>query len=140
QTACELGTTCERSPGQAMGRCLLGPMPPPKCIERLQRYELRAGEAFTVVSSVAGYRNRAVVDPGTKACVVDPQKSPLLVARFGRNEPPCADTGGTAISPNPCTLPPAVIDPADCTNVIGGGAGPRAPASPAGCLAPPPPP
>ncbi|HKA86398.1 MAG TPA: hypothetical protein VKE22_01995, partial [Haliangiales bacterium] len=126
QTACELGTTCERSPGQAMGRCLLGPMPPPKCIERLQRYELRAGEAFTVVSSVAGYRNRAVVDPGTKACVVDPQKSPLLVARFGRNEPPCADTGGTAISPNPCTLPPAVIDPADCTNVIGGFAEPVA--------------
>src|SRR5262249_56231378 len=56
----------------------------------------------------------------------DPRERPWRVAGFGRNEPPGADPGGTAISPNPCTLPPAVIDPADCTNVIGGFAEPVA--------------
>ena len=124
QNACEPGTTCERISGRAMDRCVLGPIPPPKCIAPLQRYELRAGDAFTVVSSVAGYRHRGTVDPDTKACLVDPDKSSLLVARFGRNEPACGDTSVTAISPNPCTLPLAVINDNDCTDVVSGFAEP----------------
>jgi hypothetical protein len=105
QHACEPGATCEAS----TGRCVLGPIPQEKCVAPLQRYELRAGDAFTVVSSVAGYRQPGVQDPTTRECIADPTKSPLLVARFGRNEPLCTDTGVTALTPNPCTLPPPVL-------------------------------
>ncbi len=118
--ACELGTTCEMAPGATTGRCVLGPIPPAKCIAPLQRYEFRAANAYTVLSSSAGYRNRGIVDPSTKLCAIDETKSPLLIARFGRNEPPCVDTSPTAIGPNPCTMVGMTepIEPVNTTSPI----------------------
>jgi DNA-binding beta-propeller fold protein YncE len=102
---CETGAVCED------GRCVLGPIPDASCFAALQRYTVRAGEAFVVIGNNeathdTGYLHRVIRDPGTGQCVVDGGLSPLLVGRFHRDEPVCvgAIDDPEAIDPNPCRL------------------------------------
>jgi hypothetical protein len=110
-TDCNAGTVCTAHPGAApkAGYCMEGVMPPQACINAPQRYELRAGDAFTVIGSRSGFRHPVIADTGGN-CVVDPAANPLLAGRIPLRAPACdpaADplTGrrldGT-FEPNPC--------------------------------------
>jgi hypothetical protein len=96
---CTAGSICDKT----YGRCVLGPIPTPECVSTLQAYEVRAGDAFTVIGDVSGYRHRVVV-ASDGACVVDETKSPLLTNRFHRSEPACTSLAPDAVSPNPCIV------------------------------------
>jgi hypothetical protein len=98
---CDDGTSCD----DATGRCVLGPIPPAACVAPLQRYELHAGDAFSVLSSEGEYPGRQKVDAKTGLCVEDTTKSPLILNRFHRIEPPCTDLTVAGVAPNPCLIP-----------------------------------
>lgn len=97
---CSSGSSCD----EVSGRCLEGVVPPAECLTGIQRYDLRAGDAFTVLGSASGYLHsiRAAAD-GT--CVPDPSPTanPLLIGRIPLTAPPCTGTGPTDLSPNPCS-------------------------------------
>ncbi|MEZ4366928.1 MAG: hypothetical protein R2939_11645 [Kofleriaceae bacterium] len=96
---CEVGTLCNDA-----GRCVEGVVPPLQCVVGLQRYDLRASDAFTVIGSVGGYQHPIIADETTGACVVDPEASPLLIGRLPLTAPPCTGDGLTDLTPNPCSL------------------------------------
>lgn len=101
-TDCLAGLVCDAP----TSRCVLGPVDiEPSCVTPAQRYEYRAGDAFSVISSEDEYGSRERVDPGTGLCVPDPSLSPLVVNRFHRIEPPCTDLSVTGLGPNPCSIP-----------------------------------
>jgi hypothetical protein len=88
-----------------------GVVPPQSCVNAPQRYELRAGEAFTVIGSRQGYMHPIIADP-VGNCIKDPNANPYMVGRVPLTAQPCdpsADprTGrrldGT-YEPNPCQL------------------------------------
>lgn len=97
---CDEGTSCDLS----SGRCIYAPLPPGECVGALQRYEVRAGDAFSIVSSNGEYRSRQVRASDGR-CVPDESASPLWVNRFHRVEPLCTDLSATATGPNPCVIP-----------------------------------
>ena len=96
--SCQEGSLC------VAGRCVLGPIPPPECVAPLQRFEVTATDAFTVVGAKTGYLHRRVVDEISGACTDDPTQSPLTVGRFHRDEPVCDSDGLLDQTPNPCSL------------------------------------
>lgn len=99
---CLAGSVCD----VPTSRCILGPVDiAPSCVLPAQRYEYRAGDAFSVISSQDEYGSRERVDPGSGLCVPDTSLSPLVVNRFHRIEPPCTDLSVTGIAPNPCSIP-----------------------------------
>ncbi|HVK73933.1 MAG TPA: hypothetical protein VM734_11470 [Kofleriaceae bacterium] len=104
---CEAGTVCSG------GYCIEGPLPPPVCIAGLQRYELRATDAFVVVGNHTGYLHPVVEETATGRCVVDATANPLLVGRIPLTAPPCTGTDVTDVTPNPCrtTVEHAVVTP-----------------------------
>jgi hypothetical protein len=91
---CEAGTLC------AGGFCVEGVVPPGECVTSVQRYQVRAGEAFVLIGDRTGYLHGRTRDPATNRCVADPAASPLLVGRVPLRVPPCLDP--PAVSPNPC--------------------------------------
>jgi len=93
---CDAGAVCN-----ATGRCVEGIVPPLQCVESLQRFEVRASEAFSVVGTSAGFQHSIIEDAGG-ACVKDPAGNPLLVGRIPLTAPPCLGDGLTDLSPNPC--------------------------------------
>ncbi len=97
---CVDGSVCDTD----SGRCVWGPLPLPECVAPLQLYEVRAGDAFTMVGDVSGYHHRVIAAPSDGSCVVDTSKSPLLTSRFHRQEPLCAALDPEATSPNPCVV------------------------------------
>ncbi|NVB78597.1 MAG: hypothetical protein HOV81_09405 [Kofleriaceae bacterium] len=109
---CAGGTVCHADTASPRGGyCMEGVLPPQSCINGLQRYELRAGEAFAVLGSRQGFMHPIVADAGGN-CVRDPNANPYEVGRVPLSAPACpagADprTGrladGTA-GPNPCEL------------------------------------
>jgi hypothetical protein len=88
-----------------------GVTPPQSCINAPQRYELRAGEAFTLIGSRSGYIHPIIADASGN-CVVDPAANPYQVSRIPLRAPECAvdadpvtgalPAGG--FEPNPCQL------------------------------------
>lgn len=71
----------------------------------VQRYEVTAAFAYTVIGSETGYLHRRIVDPASGACMDDPTAGPLQVGRFHQTEPACtADEALTVVTPNPCAL------------------------------------
>jgi hypothetical protein len=130
---CDAVSACVGEENGGTGVCMEGVIPPAECLaaptatspigNKVQRYDLRASEAFVVlgISSTggesAGYLHSMVAD-GTGRCVKNPA-TPLLQGRIPINTaglPACIDG---ATSPNPCTasVPNAVagrIFDADC--------------------------
>lgn len=94
---CAAGTLCRA------GRCIEGIVPPPQCVSGLQRYDLRASDAFVAIGSRTGYLHALVADAGGR-CVKDPAASPLLIGRLPLAVPPCSGDGLTDLSPNPCRV------------------------------------
>jgi hypothetical protein len=96
-----------------------GIMPPQSCVNGPQRYEVHAGEAFTVIGDHSGYIHPLIEklvtgDPVAGhggQCVVDPAASPLKIGRIPLTLPACdpATDPLTGIlpsgkyGPNPCT-------------------------------------
>jgi hypothetical protein len=95
------------------GYCVEAVLPPDECVETLQQYQVRAGEAFTVTGAVTGFLHNIIADPDTAdpaipdsdACIAnpDPLASPLAVGRVPLDVPPCVEGDGfTDVTPNPC--------------------------------------
>jgi hypothetical protein len=95
---CVPGSVC------AGERCVLAPNPPPECVSALQRYEVRAGDAFVVLSSGDSFNHRQMVDPATGLCVENTALHPLIVQRVHRMEPACGELSPTTVTPNPCHI------------------------------------
>jgi len=84
------------------GRCLEGIVPNPECTKGLQRYDLRASDAFAMVGDRTGYVH-PIIEDGTGRCVKDPAASPLQLGRFGLTAPPCIGDDPADLAPNPCS-------------------------------------
>jgi hypothetical protein len=96
---CAAGSVC------AGERCVLGPVPPARCLAALQRYEVRSGDSFVVTSSGESFRHRQIVDPASGRCVEDPTLHRLFASRIRRIEPECTDLTVIGEGPNPCRIP-----------------------------------
>ena len=102
---CDPGTVCNG------GFCMEGVEPPQSCVNAPQRYELHAGEAFTVLGSVSGYIHRVIADANNN-CIIDPAQSPLETSRVPLTALPCDPTADPrtgrnpagVLEPNPCQL------------------------------------
>ncbi len=93
---CDAGTLCRA------GHCIEGIVPPPACTTGLQRYDLRAADAFVAIGSRTGYLHPFIADASGR-CVKDPAASPLMVGRVPLTAPPCTGAGATDLMPNPCS-------------------------------------
>jgi hypothetical protein len=87
---CEAGTVCQENGGAApaAGYCMESVTPPQSCINAPQRYELDAGDAFTVIGSRTGFLHSIIAD-ANGTCVKDPDANPLLVGRLPLRAPAC---------------------------------------------------
>ena len=103
---CTTGRICQNK------TCMEGVTPPQACVNAPQRYELRAGEAFTMVGARSGYVHSTILDSASGKCVKDPAASPFDLGRIKLNPPAC-DPGAdlrTGLLPsgaydaNPCAL------------------------------------
>jgi len=111
---CSFGTVCQIHPNAApqMGYCMEGVTPPQACVNAPQRYEMRAGEAFTVLGTRQGYMHSIIANPGDEVCVRDPNANHLMIGRFPLDPPPCDPTAdprtgalpGGGFEPNPCKV------------------------------------
>ncbi|HUS33142.1 MAG TPA: hypothetical protein VMZ53_31790 [Kofleriaceae bacterium] len=110
-TDCATGTICRANAEAApsMGYCMEGVVPPQSCVNAPQRYELRAGEAFSVVGSRQGFLHSIISDTSGN-CIRDPNANPFMVGRLPLTAPACDPTAdpltgrlpnGT-FEPNPC--------------------------------------
>jgi hypothetical protein len=110
---CVIGSVCQggdaATPDTKEGICMEGVVPPQACVNAPQRYELRAGEAFTVAGTRSGY-DHAIIADANGLCVQDPAGHPLMTGRISLDPPPCDPTAdpisgrrldGT-YEPNPC--------------------------------------
>jgi DNA-binding beta-propeller fold protein YncE len=96
---CPAGSVCQDL------RCVEGAFAPQACYGPLQRYEVRAGGAFTVVGSVTGYVHNRLFDASKGVCVDDAAADPLRVGRFHPIEPLCDDADAVIpTGPNPCSV------------------------------------
>ncbi len=94
---CEEGNLC------SAGYCVEAPLPPARCIETLQRYQLRVGDAFTLLGESSGFLHNRVMDSTTGRCVDSTTPNPLNVGRVPLTAPPCTASGPTDLQPNPCS-------------------------------------
>lgn len=90
---CDAGTTCVE------GRCDEGVIPPLQCATTLQRYQVHASDAFTIVGERTGYLHPWSYDEDTGSCVRDDAKAGL-VGRIPLVVPACGDD--LPLAPNPC--------------------------------------
>ncbi len=119
---CITGTVCQGGTGDdtKAGFCMEGVLPPQACINAPQRYELRAGEAFSVIGERTGFEHATIADANGQ-CVRDPDANPYLVGRIPLAPPACDPPGpdidplsgrrtdGT-FEPNPCSLTVETVD------------------------------
>lgn len=100
---CDDGTVCDS------GMCMESVVPPQACVNAAQRYELRAGEAFTAIGTRSGYVHPIIADAAGN-CIKDPNAAPNKIGRFPLNPPACDPTAdprtgalpGGGFEPNPC--------------------------------------
>ena len=102
QMSCETSEDCDAGHACQGGFCVEGVLPPAQCVAALQRYQVRASEAFVVIGDRTGYLHDRVRDPDTGLCVEDPDASPLLAGRIPLDPPDCTGDGIADLSPNPC--------------------------------------
>jgi hypothetical protein len=93
------------------GYCVEAVLPPDECVEALQPYQVRAGEAFAVTGALTGFLHNLIEDPASGQCVEsvtplpdDEQGGPLAVGRVPLDVPACAGDGFTDVTPNPCAV------------------------------------
>jgi hypothetical protein len=117
---CLTGTICQGAlPGQASsGFCMEGVVPPQACINASQRYELRVGEAYSVIGSTSGFVHPITADAAGQ-CVRNPLASHLSIGRLPlvphaplapntlhvcdpTADPITGKTAGGTFEPNPC--------------------------------------
>lgn len=110
--------TCQQTSDCATGRvcqanvCMDSVIPPQACVNAPQRYELRSGEAFTMVGTRTGYIHSTILDTVTGKCIKDPAASPFDIGRIKLTPPACDPTADprTGLLPNgtydanPCSL------------------------------------
>lgn len=101
--SCESSEDCEPGTACNQGVCVEGVMPPPECVRALQRYQVRASDAFVVIGSRTGYLHPWIQAEDSKECVLDPDANPLVTARIPLDPPACTGDGLTDLSPNPCS-------------------------------------
>jgi hypothetical protein len=114
---CVTGTVCKGGdPKQpSSGFCMEGVVPSQSCINATQRYQLRAGEAFAVIGSQAGFVH-PIIEDAAGQCVRDPMASPLSIGRLplmpkDRFAPDTLHIcTGAADEPNPCSTTVPHID------------------------------
>jgi hypothetical protein len=95
---CDAASSCD----EVAGVCMEGPIPPAQCVVPLQRYDLRASEAFTVLGSVSGYVHPITADASGK-CVAPASTVGLLdLGRLPLSAPDCGPD--PALAPNPCRI------------------------------------
>ena len=113
---CATGTVCQQHPGAAPspGFCMEGVTPPQACVNAPQRYELRAGEALTVLGSLHGYVHPMIVNPGDDVCVRDPNANPLQVGRIPLDPPDCDPTA----DPRTGRKPDGTFDANPCKHIV----------------------
>ncbi len=102
--SCETSADCEDGLSCEDNFCVFGPVPPAQCMATLQRFRVRASEAFTVIGTQSGYIHNRIVDPTTGDCIDNPSGNPLLVGRIPLHAEPCVGDGSTDLSPNPCQV------------------------------------
>jgi len=103
---CDAGTVCSG------GYCIEAVLPPPECVPGVQRYQVRAGDAITVVGDLSGYLHPIIEDPTTGACVKDINASPLLIGRIPLTAPPCPGPDVyDVLTPNPCSTTVVQTEP-----------------------------
>ena len=83
------------------GYCVEGILPPLECVQWVQRYQVRAGDAFALVGEDTGFLHNRIVDADTGECVDRPEPSPFNVGRVPLRAPECTDDPATG--PNPCS-------------------------------------
>lgn len=100
---CDAGTVCSN------GLCFEGVIPPQACVNSSQRFDVRAGEAFTAVGTFSGYVH-PIIEGANGVCEVDPNAHPFDIGRIPLNPPACdpAADERTGLKPdgtydaNPC--------------------------------------
>jgi hypothetical protein len=126
QLSCQTSTDCDPGDSCQGGFCVEGALPPGECLAALQRYQIRAADAFVVIGDRTGYLHNRIRDPDTGECVADPDASPLLVGRIPLEAPPCSGDGFTDLSPNPCSTTFQQTDRFTPFEEAGGRCSPRA--------------
>lgn len=99
--ACETSDDCEAGDACLAGYCNQGAPPWPECVQAVQRFQVRASDAFVVIGSTTGYLHNW--EKGADdACVLKENPDPLAVGRIPLRPVECEGAGPTALSPNPC--------------------------------------
>ncbi|HET7501544.1 MAG TPA: hypothetical protein VFK02_11090 [Kofleriaceae bacterium] len=111
---CDAGLICQGATPSGLGTCMESVMPPQACVNAPQRFDVRAGDAFTVIGTRSGYIHPIVSQGGS--CVRDPAAtaSSVLIGRIPLKAPACGDPATTnkftgelvvgGFEPNPCSL------------------------------------
>jgi hypothetical protein len=106
--ACETSEQCEEGHACLAGYCYESTLPTQECVQAVQRYQVRASEAFVVLSPRDGYLHNRYVDPDSGQCLTreptDPLFNPLQAGRIPLRPPPCEGDGMTDLWPNPCSV------------------------------------
>jgi hypothetical protein len=104
---CDPGNVCDAGSGY----CMEGVVPPQACVNAPQRYEVRAGEAFTIIGTRGGYNHPIIADAGGN-CMKDPNANPLQIGRIPLRAPACdpaADPFTGKISDGHCSVTIATV-------------------------------
>ncbi|MEO7734068.1 MAG: hypothetical protein ABIY55_24100 [Kofleriaceae bacterium] len=129
---CDAGTICVRPDATAPdplvrdGMCMESVLPSQSCVNGPQRFDLRAGEAFTLIGLRSGYVH-SVTESGTgadpHACVKQPVAGSIDVSRIPLHAKPCdpladkitgaiGDPAAHIFEPNPCSTTVDQVDDA----------------------------
>jgi DNA-binding beta-propeller fold protein YncE len=100
---CEVSEDCEAGRSCLGGYCVEAPLPPASCVGAVQRYQIRAGEAFAVVGDATGYLHNRIADASGQ-CIDDPNGNPLNVGRIPLDAPDCPEQAIDTVTPNPCRV------------------------------------
>lgn len=105
---CSTGRVCQA------GFCMEGVTPPQACVNAPQRFELRAGEAFSLVGTRSGYVHSTILDTATGKCMKDPNAHPFDVGHVRLNPPACDPTA----DPRTGKLPNGTYDANPCALTV----------------------
>ena len=105
---CTTGRICQA------GFCMEGVTPPQACVNAPQRFELRAGESFSLVGTRSGYVHSTILDTATGKCIKDPNAHPFDIGRVRLTPPACDPTA----DPRTGRLPNGTYDANPCSLTV----------------------